>query len=309
MNHFINLKDIPAKDLKKILKDAKRRKKLRKIFNTLEIDKGAPLKGKLLIQMFEKSSLRTRLSFYLAIKQLGGGTLTLRSNELHLGEGGETLEDTAKILSTYGDGFMLRTDSDKKIRNFRDYLSVPIINGLSPFSHPTQVLSDIFTVEEIKKKPISKLNITWIGDSNNVLNSLIAASLKFNFKLNIGCPKKYNPKKLILDRVKKNDKKICIYNNAKKAAFNADVIFSDKVISLNDKVNKKKKLSHFKNFKITSNLMKYAKKDCIFLHCLPRGSEVEEKVFFSKQSKVWQQALNRVHVQKSILLYCFGKLR
>ena len=108
---------------------------------------------------------------------------------------------------------------------------------------------------------------------------------------------------------KKNDKKICIYNNAKKATFNADVIFSDKVISLNDKVNKKKKLSHFKNFKITSNLMKYAKKDCIFLHCLPRGSEVEEKVFFSKQSKVWQQALNRIHVQKSILLYCFGKLR
>ena len=309
MKHFINLEDIPAKDLKKILIDAKKRKLLRKKLNTLEKDKDEPLKGKLLIQMFEKSSLRTRLSFYLAIKQLGGGTLTLRANELHLGSGGETLEDTAKILSTYGDGFMLRTDSDKKIKNFRDYLSVPIINGLSPSSHPTQVLSDIFTVEEIKKKPISKLNITWIGDSNNVLNSLIAASLKFNFKLNIGCPKKYNPKKLILDRVKKNDKKICIYNNAKQATFNADVIFSDKVISLNDKVNKKKKLSHFKNFKITSNLMKYAKKDCIFLHCLPRGSEVEEKVFFSKQSKVWQQALNRVHVQKSILLYCFGKLR
>ena len=157
MNHFINLKDIPAKDLRKIITDAKKRKNLRKKLSTLEVDKGAPLKGKLLIQMFEKSSLRTRLSFYLAIKQLGGGTLTLRANELHLGQGGESIADTAKILSTYGDGFMLRTDSDKKVENFRDYLSIPVINGLSPSSHPTQVLSDVFTVEEIKKKPISKL--------------------------------------------------------------------------------------------------------------------------------------------------------
>ena len=309
MKHFINLKDIPANDLKKILIDAKKRKQARRYLNTLEVDKGSPLSGKLLIQMFEKSSLRTRLSFYLAIKQLGGGTLTLRSNELHLGEGGESLEDTAKILSTYGDGFMLRTDNDEKVENFKKNLSIPVINGLSPSSHPTQVLSDIFTVEEIKKKPISKLNISWIGDSNNVLNSLIAASVKLNFKLNIGCPKNYYPSKFVLDWVKKNKKKIYIYNNAKKAVTNADVIFSDKVISLNDNVNKKKKLSQFKNFKITQKLMSQAKKDCIFLHCLPRGSEVEEKVFFSKQSKVWQQALNRVHVQKSILLYCFGKLR
>ena len=309
MKHFIHLKDIPAKDLKKILIDAKKRKKRRANLNTLEIDKGAPLKGKMLIQMFERSSLRTRLSFYLAIKQLGGGTITLRSNELHLGEGGESLEDTAKILSTYGDGFMLRTDSDKKIEKFKKYLSIPLINGLSPSSHATQVLSDIFTVEEIKNKPINKLNITWIGDSNNVLNSLISASVKFNFKLNVGCPHSYQPKKNILDWVKKNKKKIYIFDDAKKAAKNADVIFSDKVISLNDKINKKKKLVKFKNFKITQNLMNYAKKDCIFLHCLPRGSEVEDKVFFSKQSKVWQQAQNRVHVQKSILLYCFGKLR
>ena len=195
MKHFINLKDIPSKDLRKILDDAKKRKKIRKSRNTIENDPKAPLKGKLLIQMFEKPSLRTRLSFYLAIKQLGGGTITLRSNELHLGKGGESLEDTAKILSTYGDGFMLRTDSDKKVDNFKKYLSIPIINGLSPSSHPTQVLSDIFTVEEIKKKSVSKLDIAWIGDSNNVLNSLIAASVKFSFKLNIGCPKKYYPNK------------------------------------------------------------------------------------------------------------------
>ena len=309
MKHFINLKDIPAVDLKRIIADAKKRKYLRKKLNTLEIDKGAPLKGKMLIQMFEKASSRTRISFYLAIKQLGGGTLTLRSNELHLGQGGESISDTAKILSTYGDGFMLRTDSDEKIESFRDHLSIPVINGLSPSSHPTQVLSDVFTVEELKKKPISKLNICWIGDSNNVLDSLIAASVKFSFKLRIGCPKKFEPGKKVRAWVKRNKKKLFIYNDPKKAILGADVIFSDKVISLNDRVNKKKKIEQFKNFKIDKKLMSFAKKDCIFLHCLPRGTEVSDEVFLGKKSHVWQQALNRVHVQKSILLYCFGKLR
>ena len=309
MKHFINLKDISAIDLRKIIADAKKRKRSRKKLNALEVDKGSPLKGKILIQMFEKPSSRTRISFYLAIKQLGGGTLTLRSNELHLGQGGESITDTAKVLSTYGDGFMLRTDSEKKMEDFKKYLSIPIINGLSPLSHPTQVLSDIFTVEEIKNKPISKLNICWIGDSNNVLNSLIAASVKFSFKLSIGCPKKFEPGKEIRNWVKKNNKKIYIYNDPKKAVFGADVIFSDKVISLNDKVNKKKKIYAFKNFKIDKKLTRLAKKNFIYLHCLPRGNEVSEDVFLSKNSHVWQQALNRVHVQKSILLYCFGKLR
>ena len=309
MKNFINLDEIPAKDLRKIIFDAKRRKNLRKKLNTLEVDKGAPLKGKLLIQMFEKTSLRTRLSFYLAIKQLGGSTLTLRADELHMSGGGESIEDTAKILSTFGNAFMLRTDSDKKLEDFKRYLSIPIINGLSPSSHPTQILSDVFTVEEIKKKSISNLNITWIGDSNNVLNSLIMASVKFSFKLNIGCPKNYRPKENILTYINNNKNKISFFSDAKKAVNGADVIFSDKVISMNDKVNKKKKLNEFKKFKIDEELMSFAKSDCIFLHCLPRGSEVDEKVFSSKKSKVWQQAMNRVHVQKSILLYCFGKLR
>jgi len=309
MKHFITLKDIPAADLRKIITDAKKRKLKRKRFNTLDVDKDQPLKGKLLIQMFEKASLRTRLSFYLAIKQLGGGTITLRANELHLGKGGESLADTAKILSTYGDGFMLRTDSDKKIEEFSKYLTMPVINGLSPSSHPTQVLSDIFTVEEIKKKSISKLNICWVGDSNNVLNSLIAASVKFSFKLNIACPKNYEPKKLVIDWAKNNKGKIFIFNDAKKAVKNADVIFSDKVISLNDNVNKINKIRAFNNFKINSKLISFAKKDATFLHCLPRGKEVTDEVFLGKNSEVWLQALNRVHVQKSILLYCFEKLR
>ena len=309
MKNFINLKDISAKDLRKILNDAKNRKNKRKNLSNIDVDKDQPLKGKLIIQMYEKQSSRTRLSFHLAIAQLGGGTITIKANELHLGKGGESLADTAKILSTYGDGFMLRTGSDKKIEDFSKNLDIPIVNLLSPSSHPCQVLSDVFTVEEIKKNPISNLNICWIGDCNNVLNSLIATSVKFKFNLNIGCPNNYRPPKFVTDWVKRNKRSVNIFNDPKKAAKNADVIFSDKVVSLNDKVNKTKKIKDFKNYRVNSNLMKNAKKDAIFLHCLPRGNEVSENVFLGKQSRVWQQALNRVHVQKSILLYCFGKLR
>ena len=309
MKHFINLKDISASYLRKIISDAKRRKKKRKNLNALDVDKDNPLRGKLLVQMFEKSSTRTRLSFYLAIRQLGGGALTLRADELHLAKG-ESLPDTAKILSTFGNAFMLRTDSDQKLKDFKKHMTIPIINGLSPSSHPTQVLSDVFTVEEIKKKPISKLQICWIGDANNnVINSLIEASVKFSFKLNIGFPKKYEPNKTLLSWAKKNKGKIKIFNDSKKAATGSDVVFTDKVISMNDKVNKAKKLKEFKNFQVNSKVMSYAKRDAIFLHCLPRGSEVSNDVFLGKQSKVWQQALNRVYVQKSILLYCFNKLR
>ena len=309
MKNFINLKDIPVKDLRKILNDAKKRKNKRKKLSTLEVDRDQPLKGKLIIQMYEKQSSRTRLSFYIAIKQLGADSITVKASELHIGKGGESIADTAKILSTYGDGFMLRTDSNKKIEDFSKNLNIPIINLLSPSSHPCQVLSDIFTVEEIKKKLISKLNICWVGDSNNVLNSLIASSVKFRFTLNIGCPNKYRPSKFVLEWVRKNNRKINIYEDPRKAVKNADVLFSDKVVSLNDKVDKVKKINEFKNYRINSSLMKYAKKDAIFLHCLPRGNEISEDVFLGKQSKVWQQALNRVHVQKSIILYCFKKLR
>tara|TARA_Y100001936_G_C16018055_1_gene637689 strand:- start:378 stop:1307 length:930 start_codon:yes stop_codon:yes gene_type:complete len=309
MKNFINLKDISTKDLRKILDDAKKRKNKRKKLNTLEPDNDKPLKGKLLIQMYEKPSSRTRLSFHISINQLAASSVTVKASELHLGKGGESLEDTAKILSTYGDGFLLRTDSDKKITDFSKNLTIPIINLLSPSSHPCQVLSDIFTIEEIKKKPISKLKICWVGDCNNVLNSLIAVSIKFKFKLNIGCPESYRPPKFVMDWVKKNKGKVNIFNDPKKAATNADVVFTDKVFSLNDKVNKVKKIKDFKNYRISSNLMKVTRPNSIFLHCLPRGDEVSDEVFFGKQSKVWQQALNRVHVQKSILLYSFGKLR
>jgi len=311
MKNFINIRDISSKDLKKIILDAKKRKAKRKKLNYLEPDKDIPLKGRFLIQMFEKSSTRTRLSFYLAIRQLGGGALNLRKDELHFGEGGESIYDTAKILSSYGDIFMFRTDSDKKLQEFKKYINIPIINGLSPSSHPTQILSDIFTIEEITKKSINNLNICWIGDSNNVLNSLIEASVKFSFNLKIGCPKKYEPNKSLINWAKKNKSKIKIFNDPKKAILDSKVIFADKFIGIYDKKNKKKKIKDFKNFQVNSKLMGYTKKNAIFLHCLPasRGQEVSSEVIDGKQSKVWQQALNRLHVQKSILLYCLEKLR
>ena len=306
MKHFINLKDISSNDLKKIILNARKRKSKRKNLNTLEADKDSPLKGKLLIQMFEKSSLRTRLSFYISIKQLNGGALTLRPDELHPNKGGESLSDTAKIISSFGNAFMLRTDSEKKL-NILKNMTIPIINGLSPNSHPTQVLSDVFTIEEIKTN--FKTSNLLDYDSNNVLNSLIEASVKFSFKLTIACPKKYKPNKKLLSWAKNNKGQIKIFSDCKGAAIGSDVIFTDKVISMNDNLNKKKKLREFKDFKVNSAVMKHAKKDAIFLHCLPRGSEVSNEVFLGKQSKVFQQALNRVHVQKSILLYCFEKLR
>ena len=308
MKHFTNIKDNSLKDLRKILNEAKKRKFKRKKLKTLEVDRDQPLKGNLLIQMFEKSSLRTRISFYLAIRQLGGSALTLRPDELHLSKGGESLSDTAKILSTYGDIFMLRTDEEKKLIDFKKHLSIPLINGLSPKSHPAQILSDIFTIEEIKEKNISKLNICWIGDSNNVLNSLIEASIKFSFPLKIGCPKKYAPSNEMSTLIKQSNGKINIFNNPQDAIRDSDVVLTDKVISMNDKVNKKKKLKDFSNFKINSKLMSLSK-NSILLHCLPRGNEITDDVFYGKKSKVWQQALNRVHVQKSILLFCLGKLR
>ena len=310
MQNFIHIRDIPKKDLKKIISDAKKRKAKRKNLNTLDKDKDLPLKGKILLQMFEKSSLRTRLSFYLAIKQLGGSSLTLRPEDLHLKTGGESIADTSKILSTYGNAFMLRTNSDRKLEEFKKYSSIPIINGLSPSSHPAQVLSDIFTIQEIKKKEISKLKLCWIGDAkSNMMNSLIEACLKFSVSLNIACPKAYQPDKATISLIKKEKGKIKIFNRKELAVKNSDVVITDKIISMNDKVDKKKKLKSFKNFQVDIKTMNLAKKDAIFLHCLPRGSEVTDEVFQSKQSKIWQQALNRVYVQKSILLYCFGKLR
>ena len=189
MKNFLNISDFSSADLREIIDQAMQRKKNRDGFNKSSPDKDEPLKGKTMIMIFEKPSTRTRLSFDIAVKQLGGSTITLDPNNTHYGKGDETLRDTAKVMSEYADVIMLRTSSHKNLDEFASHLSIPLINGLSDLSHPCQVMSDIFTFEEVKGS-IENKKISWLGDgNNNMSNSLIEASAKFNFKLTLGCPK------------------------------------------------------------------------------------------------------------------------
>ena len=201
---------------------------------------------------------------------------------------------------------MLRTASHKNLEEFGKYLDIPIINGLSDQSHPCQIMSDILTFEETKGS-ITDKTISWLGDgNNNMSNSLIEAAGKFNFKLKIGCPKKYAPNKKILNWAKKNKVNLLITNNPEEAVKDSDCVMTDKWVSMNDKVDKKLKKKILKNYQVNKKLMKKAKSDAIFMHCLPvgRGEEVTDEIIDGKQSVVWRQALNRVHAQKSIINWC-----
>ena len=306
MKNFLNISDFSSQELRKIIKEAKTRKSKRKKLNKSAIDFDHPFAGKSMIMIFEKPSTRTRISFDIAVKQLGGSSIILNPNEIHYGEGSESIKDTAKVFSEYADIVMIRTSSHKDLEDLARHSDIPVINGLSELSHPCQVMSDILTFEEIKGS-IEGKTIAWLGDgNNNMSNSFIAAAAKFNFKLNIGCPDKYKPDKKVLDWIKKIKANINIVKNPAEAAKNADCIMTDKWISMNDKVDKKKKKKLLRGYQVNKKLMKHAKQDAIFMHCLPvsRGDEVTDEVIDGKQSVVWTQALNRVHAQKSIINWC-----
>ena len=307
MKNFINISDISKEELRLIIDNAKIRKDKRVNMKKNSIDPDAPLDGKILIMLFEKPSTRTRISFDLAVKQLGGKSLILNTEETHYGGGNENWHDTAKILSQYADIVMLRTNIHKKLEDFSKYLNIPIINGLTNLSHPCQIMSDIMTFEELKG-PIKNKKIAWIGDGNNVVYSLIEAAVQFNFELNISCPKGYEPNKNILKWAQKNKAKISIIKNPMLAVDSADCVMTDKWISMSDKINKKKKKNSFKNFQVNKKIMSKAKNDAIFMHCLPasRGEEVSNEVIDGKQSVVWIEALNRIHAQKSIIEWCLN---
>ena len=308
MKNFLNISDFTSKDLRKILDDAKIRKNKRSGLNKSSIDEDEPMKGKTLIMIFEKPSTRTRISFDLAVKQLGGSSITLNPDGIHYGKGDETLKDTAKVLSQYGDLIMIRTKSHSNLVEFAHHSEIPLINGLSELSHPCQVMSDIFTIEE-KKGSIENKKIAWIGDgNNNMAYSLIEAATILNFELKFGCPNKYSPNKKILNWAKKNKAKIEIFKDPKKAVHFADCVMTDKWVSMNDKVNKKLKKKDLKNYQVNKKLMSFAKEDSIFMHCLPvgRGEEVTDDVIDGKQSVVWAQAENRIHAQKSVIIWCLG---
>ncbi|MDC0052096.1 ornithine carbamoyltransferase [bacterium] len=308
MRKFINIADINKKDLRVILDNAKLRKEKRSGLSKNIIDADAPLDGKILIMIFEKPSTRTRISFDIAVKQLGGKSLTLNPDEIHYGTGNESLYDTAKILSQYADIVMLRTHAHKNAEEFSRYLDVPLINGLTDLSHPCQIMSDIMTFEELRG-PIKNKKIAWLGDGNNIVYSLIEAAVQFDFELRIASPKGYEPNKNILKWAKKNKGNILLTKDPIKAANSADCIMTDKWVSMGDKINKSKKKKALKPYQVNKKIMKVAKKNSIFMHCLPasRGEEVTNDVMDGKQSAVWLEALNRIHAQKSIIEWCLKK--
>jgi len=308
MKNFLNISDLSSKDLRQIVEEAKIRKLNRKNFNKSACDIDKPFAGKSMIMIFEKPSTRTRISFDIAIKQLGGSTITLNPDGIHYGKGDESIKDTSKVLSEYSDLIMIRTSNHKNLEEFAKYSSVPIINGLSENSHPCQILSDILTFEEFKGD-IKGKTIAWLGDgNNNMSNSLIEAAGKFNFKLNIGCPKKYSPNQKIIKWASKNKANILITKNPMKAVENVDCVMTDKWVSMNDKVNKKAKKKILQKYQVNKKLMSIAKNDAIFMHCLPvgRGEEVTDEIIDGDKSVVWKQALNRVHAQKSIIIWCMS---
>ena len=305
MNHFINISDLSKNELRSIIDGAKKRKSERGKKPQSQTDDYQPLQGKTMIMIFEKTSTRTRISFDLAVKQLGGSSIILNQDEIHYGKGDETIKDTAKVLSQYADILMIRTDLHKNVDEFKKYLEIPIINGLTDQGHPCQVMSDILTFEELKGN-IKGKNIAWIGDGNNVANSLIQAATKFEFNLKIGCPKKYQPESNIVKLAKKNNCKLTITDDPYSAAQDADCVMTDKWISMGDKGDKNKKKKILKKYQVNNKIMKCAKSDAIFMHCLPasREEEVTSEVMDGKKSVVWLQAFNRIHAQKSIIECC-----
>tara|TARA_Y100000741_G_scaffold282094_1_gene221884 strand:- start:27 stop:932 length:906 start_codon:yes stop_codon:yes gene_type:complete len=299
LRNFINLSDIDKKDLRKIIDNAKFKK------NKSNLKNKNSLKNKTLIMIFEKPSTRTRLSFELAMKQLGGQLLVLNLKESHYGSGNESVHDTAKVLSQYGDIVMMRTNKHEHFLEFSKHLDIPIINGLTNLSHPCQIMADILTFEELKG-PIKNKKIAWLGDGNNVVYSLIEAATQFNFELAIACPKKFKPNSNIIKWAKNKKTKISIHENPEEAIKLADCVITDKWISMGDESNQRNKKKLFKRYQVNQKKMKLAKKDAIFMHCLPanRGEEVTDEIMDGKQSAVWLETLNRIHVQKSIIEWC-----
>tara|TARA_Y100001936_G_scaffold246673_1_gene291033 strand:- start:106 stop:1029 length:924 start_codon:yes stop_codon:yes gene_type:complete len=305
MKNFINISDLSKDELRAIIDGAKKRKSERGKKPNSQPDTDQPIKGKTMIMLFAKPSTRTRISFDLAVKQLGGSSIILNEDEIHYGKGDETIKDTAKVLSQYADILMIRTDSHNDIKEFEKHLEIPIINGLTNLSHPCQIMADILTFEE-SKGDIEGKTIAWLGDGNNVANSFIEAATKFNFEIKIACPKKYQPNKKVVETAKKNNCKLLITEDPYKAAKNADCIMTDKWISMSDKGDKKKKKKILKKYQVNKKIMNVAKPNAIFMHCLPasREEEVTSEVMDGKTSVVWLQAFNRIHAQKSIIEWC-----
>lgn len=307
LRHFLNLSDAGGDAIAAMLADAIDRKTARAAWPKGRVDADAPLAGHVLAMIFEKNSTRTRASFDMAIRQLGGSAMVMEAGSMQIGRG-ETIADTARVLSRYVDAIMIRTDDHAKIEELAEYASVPVINGLTDLSHPCQIVADLLTIVE-GGKALPGLELAWLGDGNNVLASLIEAAGLFGFNVRAGVPQGYDPDMRFVGAARAQGARIDIVRDAAEAVAGADIVVTDTWVSMGQD-HAHNKLAAMAPYQVDERLMGKAKGDALFLHCLPahRGEEVVDAVIDGAQSRVWDEAENRVHAQKSVLLWALGKL-
>jgi ornithine carbamoyltransferase len=303
--HFLDLADAGADAIAAMIEDALDRKAARADWPKSKTDPDAPLAGRVLAMIFEKNSTRTRVSFDMAMRQLGGTTIVMDAGSMQLGRG-ESIADTARVLSRYVDAIMIRTDDHAKVVEMAAAASVPVINGLTDHSHPCQIMADLLTViDHGVALPGSRW--AWLGDGNNVLHSIIEAGSLMGFDVRVGCPAGYEPSMDVMAAALKRGATVQIFRDPAKAVAAADVVVTDTWVSMGQ-AQAEEKLAAMAPFQVTPAIMAHAADDALFLHCLPahRGEEVADAVIDGPQSHVWEEAENRLHAQKSVLLWCFG---
>ena len=300
--HFLDLSAMTSADLRSILEDAKTRKQATKAGTA---DK--PLAGKMLAMIFEKPSTRTRVSFDVGMRQLGGETLFLSGTEMQLGRA-ETIGDTAKVLSRYVDAIMIRTTDHARLLEMAEHATVPVITALMDMTHPCQIMADIMTIEEHRGSVAGK-TLAWTGDGNNVLHSLVEGAARFGYRMNMAVPLGSEPDDKILNWARNNGGEIMLCHDADRAVAGADAVITDTWVSMNQE-HKARGHNVFQPFQVNAELMKKANDEALFLHCLPahRGEEVTDEVIDGAQSVVFDEAENRLHAQKSILAWCLGAI-
>ena len=305
--HFIDLWKLDGATLRLLLDDAHARKTARKGWPQGKVDADAPAKDRVLSMIFQKNSTRTRFSFDAAMRQLGGDAIISTSSDMQLGRG-ETIEDTAKVLSRMVDAVMIRANSHADVERFAQVSTVPVINGLTDKSHPCQIMADILTIEE-HRGPIAGKTIAWVGDGNNVCSSFIHAAPLLGFELKIACPAVYHADLHDLARAESLQGRVSMTTDAKEAVKGADVVVADTWVSMGD-TDHDERLAALEPYQVDDKLMDLAAGNGVFLHCLPahRGEEVTDAVLDGPRSLVWDEAENRIHAQKSVLAWAFGAI-
>jgi ornithine carbamoyltransferase len=304
--HFIDLWAIEAGELRAILDDAHARKAARMGWPKGRPDHDAPAAGHTLAMIFEKNSTRTRFSFHAAMRQLGGASIIANAGDMQLGRG-ETIGDTAQVLSRMVDIVMIRANRHEDVEAFAAASTVPIINGLTDRSHPCQIMADLQTFEE-RRGPLAGKTIAWVGDGNNVCSSFIHAAPKFGFRLNIAAPRAYAPDLVDMARAQAAQGRVELTEDPRGAVEGADLVVADTWVSMGD-TDKAERLAALEPYQVNRALMALAKPDAAFMHCLPahRGEEVTDEILDGPNSLVWDEAENRIHAQKAILAWCLKK--